>query len=58
MNMQNLKPIDFFVNHTILEHTFKIRIVPRDQLFSDKIFAKITLGLKIVGKFISEAVNN
>ena len=34
----------------------KIRMVPRDQLFSDKIFAKITLDIKIVGKFPSNGV--
>ena len=35
----------------------KIRMVSRDQLFSDKIFAKITLVIKIDLKIMSEGVN-
>ena len=40
-----------------LEHTFKLRMVLTDQLFSDKIFAKFTLGIKIVLKFILEGMH-
>ena len=32
-------------------------MVLRDKLFCDKNFTKITLGIKIVWKFISEGVN-
>ena len=38
----------------LLKNTFEIRMVTMDQLFCDKIFAKITLGIKIV---LTEGVN-
>ena len=34
-----------------------LRIVPPEQIFCDKIFAQITLGIKIIQRFISEGVN-
>ena len=36
----------------------KIKMVPTDHLFCDKIFAKITSDIRIVWKFISECVIN
>ena len=39
-----------------LEH-IKIRILPIDPFFCDNFFVKITLGIKIVLKIISEGVN-
>ena len=38
-----------------LEHTFKIRMVLTEELFSDNIFANFTLGIKLLEK--SEGIN-
>ena len=48
--------IKWLKNIELYKSTLKIRMIPRDQHFCDENFAKITLGIKIIWKFISKRV--